>query len=93
VSTWYPVLVLCPYLFTPGIIDLLQKIAPRHKLSTSAFPPFPPSRLVLDRPLRMLLKRCATVISEGSWRRENGSLQEKRIETDQPEVKTKNQKS
>lgn len=51
-----------------------------------------PRYAVSGRRLRMLLKRCVTVISEGSWRRENGSLQEKRTETDQPEVKTKKQK-
>lgn len=49
--------------------------------------------IVLDRPLRMLPKKCVTVISEGSWKRENELLQEKRTETDQPEVKTKKQKS
>lgn len=38
-STWYPVPILYTYLFTPGFIDLLQKIAPNCRLSTSAFSP------------------------------------------------------
>lgn len=42
--------------------------------------------LVLDRPLKMLLRKCVTVTSEENWRRENVLLQEKRTETDQQEV-------
>lgn len=40
-STWCSVLILYTYLFTPGFIGLLEKIAPRCRLSTSAI--FPPS--------------------------------------------------